>query len=1178
MSPLRHIPLTAAWALLAGALGIPSQALAQRYLIHTYGEADGLPSAHIADIVQDADGRIWFATRQHLVSYDGVDWATPRARVSAGPDSFDRVLVDDLDRVWALPTKAKNAVICRTDDNWSTLPRLPTPKIEGRWSAATTWTGPNGAELLGVVEGTQSFRCNGAAWERVAWPPALHGAWITDMEPHDGGKELYVATKRGAYRVSADFAKARIVPGTEGSRILGLGSDPNTGEIWVFADPWLARIRDGQFEMAVEDLGIGGLHETHYEGPIVDPLGGVFVSGLRHVMRYDPAGTLLPLSRTSGLMREGATGLLCDREGNVWIGSIGSTSKLVDLRFATLDVAHGLLESEVTSILQRKNGEIALGHPTGITILPGPDEAQLSQTADMRRIMIDVPFDPAMRLLDLEEDADGALWFAYQGRGLGRLDPTDEVTWFDEQQGNPANTVSILRDTRDQFWVLETGALYRLENNLLVKVDLSAIDIGPPRYCRKLFTARNGRILLATMNGLVSIHGDDVRRWTHPDDPRKNNVFSALESDDGTIWAGTTGGLQRVVDGALTTLGPDSDCILMRRPIYFLTQDQRGHLWCGTDDGVVEWDPSSPPQSARLFSVEDGLAGRETNRDAGFVASNGDVWIGTERGLSINRDRYRRHEPPPPLLRLLHVDVNGVKRDPKQPIAVPSGDHALIFHFRATGLIDEKRIQFRYRLTNYDEEWIGPKSEPGQSVRYTSVPAGIYRFELQARGHDTPWSAVISSADLEISGAIWEQPTFVITALLLLAALVYAVLRAIARSRSMKELEREVQARLQEIREIEAGIERGRQLQSLGVLAGGIAHDFNNLLTVMTGSFSLLEVDQQLNSEQMAICHDGLAATQRARALTQQLLTFSRGGAPLVRPGSISEVVRESARFVMRGSDVGCVTELPPDLWMVQMDPDQISQVVGNLLLNAKQATASGGTIVIRGRNRQPDQGDTITPVVEIEVEDPGHGISPDDLDHIFEPYYSTKDGGSGLGLATAHSIVQQHGGELIATSTLGRGTTMRFTVPATKQQHVEPEPPQPPQTTGVQLRILVMDDEARVRKVIGKMLEHLGHQPQFAKDGRTALTAYSQAHGTGHPFDAILMDLTIPGGLGGRQTLPLIQKLEPQVRAIVVSGYSNDPVMANYRDHGFCARLAKPVSIAELERALDEACGTRKR
>jgi CheY-like chemotaxis protein len=339
----------------------------------------------------------------------------------------------------------------------------------------------------------------------------------------------------------------------------------------------------------------------------------------------------------------------------------------------------------------------------------------------------------------------------------------------------------------------------------------------------------------------------------------------------------------------------------------------------------------------------------------------------------------------------------------------------------------------------------------------------------------------------------------------------------------------------------------------------------------MIGAFSIIEDRDDLDSDIEELSRDGLVATERARALTQQLLTFSGGGAPLLRAASIVEVVRESASFVMRGSDLICDYDLPDDLWPVRMDPDQISQVLANLLINAKQASHSGDRIDIRAQNRWlPADDKPRRQVVEIAIRDQGAGIRTDQLAKIFDPYFSTKGDGRGLGLATAYSIMKQHDGELEVDSIAGQGSTFRLLIPATDEAPLEPKATAClPTKSGHS--ILIMDDDEQVRGMLKLMLECLGHHSASAACGSSAISAYSEAMQAGMPFDAVLMDLTVRGGAGGKETISRLLALDPEARAIVISGYSNDPVMAEFPEHGFRARLSKPVSLDSLRMTLNE-------
>lgn len=370
------------------------------------------------------------------------------------------------------------------------------------------------------------------------------------------------------------------------------------------------------------------------------------------------------------------------------------------------------------------------------------------------------------------------------------------------------------------------------------------------------------------------------------------------------------------------------------------------------------------------------------------------------------------------------------------------------------------------------------------------------------------------------------------------------------------------------------------KLEALSLLAGGIAHDFNNLLAAILGNLSLIRDAAAPDCLSHQFVQEAERACERAIALTRQLLTFAKGGAPIVQTVELSEVVRDVATFVTRGTAVRCEFELPSDLWAVKADAGQISQVVQNLVLNAQQAMPDGGVIRISASNVQVSGGTDGSlkgmpvadgPYVRLAVQDQGVGIAPENLPRIFDPYFTTKPGGMGLGLASVYSIVRRHGGHITVRSTPGEGTTFTVLLPATTSgmEHG----PTPAQERRVRDHgygaILVVDDEPAIRSLLARMLGHLGYRVDAVPDGTSALERYRQARVAGTPYDLVLTDLTIPGGMGGRELVAALREIDPHPRVVASSGYAHDPIMAEYQKYGFSAVLPKPYRLADLQRVL---------
>lgn len=393
-----------------------------------------------------------------------------------------------------------------------------------------------------------------------------------------------------------------------------------------------------------------------------------------------------------------------------------------------------------------------------------------------------------------------------------------------------------------------------------------------------------------------------------------------------------------------------------------------------------------------------------------------------------------------------------------------------------------------------------------------------------------------------------------------------------------EQLENEIHQRQQ----MEEALLRAQKLEAIGVLAGGVAHDFNNLLAVILGNTSMAKMELGPENGIADLLNEIEKASLKAVDLTQKFITFSSGGTPIRQPLSMKKLIDNVVSLECSGSNIVCDCSLPDDLWKVECDEGQIRQVFYNVIENAKEAMPRGGNIVIKtenikvnaGKRKGIESGMSISPgsYVKIVIKDNGSGIPKSDLANVFDPYYSTKQRGTakgmGLGLTIAYSILAKHGGYLHIESECGKGTEVYIYLPAILAKSAEKKE-RSSADMAARKRMLVMDDDEMVLNMSDKMLKRMGYDVRLAKNGEEAVDLYRQALTSGQRFDVLILDLTIRGGMNGEEAVEQLLQIDPEVTAIVTSGYATDPIMSDFERYGFKAALTKPFMWSQLKGAL---------
>jgi signal transduction histidine kinase/ActR/RegA family two-component response regulator len=392
-------------------------------------------------------------------------------------------------------------------------------------------------------------------------------------------------------------------------------------------------------------------------------------------------------------------------------------------------------------------------------------------------------------------------------------------------------------------------------------------------------------------------------------------------------------------------------------------------------------------------------------------------------------------------------------------------------------------------------------------------------------------------------------------------------IRVEQRTAELREANERLKAEMERWNQLEEEFIRAGKLETIAVLAGGIAHDFNNFLTIVLGNTELAKEYCRPGDPVHLVLEQTGMACERAKHLASQLLTFGKGGAPVRRPVEVTKLISDSVGLGLAGSSVKAEYDFQNGLWPAEVDPEQISQVLHNLVLNAREAMPGGGVLNVHAENVVLSN--AVPPAtpgrhIRLSLRDSGRGIEPENLARIFDPYFTTKKKGSGLGLAIVHSIVVKHEGQITVRSTPGVGTKFIIDLPAAEESAMAPrnEDRIRPARCG---RILVMDDEPSIRTLLVTILQDLGYEVESATDGADVIAEYRSAREQARCFDVVLVDLTVPGGMGGVEAASELLRFDPGAKIIASSGYANGPILANFREYGFVGVLPKPWTPAEV-------------
>ncbi len=1120
-----------------------------------YGRAEGLPSAVVHTLEFDANGALWAGTRRGLAVWRGEDFEVVAARPQLTHDGVTALLSDSNDNLWV---GTEDGGVHRLNASGLARPRVE--PSDGRVCAifedrhGALWVGTlTGMERISDGAFVTAGEAQGFAADRMfnVTPRAAGGVWVLD------GRGAISVFERGRVRQVAP-------PGTiAGEGMLDM-LETDDGSLWV-AGRQLHQYTDGQWR--------------HYRKP-----GGEFTT-----LTAIDGGLLAVQTQSNG---------------------VSTLSRLVDGRFEPIPI-----ELPIHHVQRVVVDELGLWISTSGDGLVHLGDAGLTQYLPSDGLPHDVVY-------GLERDENGELWIATRG-GLARLSIDGVIHSYAGVEGTPQRAPVQLRlDGAGFLWVSADDGIHRLPLSQLREVGATRGRVASVRYTQAdglhsletswrasaVARTQDGRLWFATSRGLSVIQPSAVPFDVSPPpvqleklllggqrvalgsriSPEQRGEHVSIEYSSPSIAR-----LDRI-DFRYRLTGFDQEWLSVgQETVARYTQLPAGEYLfeVGARRNGGEWGTAS--QKMRLvvepFWHETRLA------QAAFIGGLCLLLLGLyklrvrqlqqrerelvekvqERTAALSKEVADRREAEH-RVRELNEELEG--RVNERTFQLATMNEALLADV-------SRRQKAEAELASEKERLAVTLGSLSEGVIATDVDGNVVLMNAVAeqltgsRGEDgtgRPIAEILSLVErgtqsslpnpaVQVLGTAPGARSEVVRALLDVGASEQRLVDVSA-APIFDERERLVGAVLV-LRDVterthsEERLNKAQRLESLGVLAGGIAHDFNNLLT---GVFCHVDMARR-NLEQDAPARrwldDTMTVLDNARGLARQLLTFSSGGGPTLSSHSLGHLLQASARFVLSGSNVTAQLSIPDDLWPCDVDPIQIRQVVDNLVLNARQAMPEGGRVFIHAENvdSEPRQ-------VEIRISDEGSGIPQDVADRVFDPFFTTKDTGSGLGLATVHSIVEKHGGTVELGAAEGGGAQFRIRLLAADEPSVSIFPAAAAEVSEfVQARVLVMDDDPAIRRVAEFALTQAGHEVVTAVSGEAAIELLRELRDGGRGIDVAILDLTVVGGMGGAAALSGLKEIEPRVRAIASSGYSSGTVMGDPKTHGFDGALPKPYTVEEL-------------
>lgn len=807
----------------------------QDYLVHTYTENEGLANSKVMDVIQDSTGRMWFATRGGISVYDGSDWKSYTISNGLPVSSYLKIKMDEKGVLWAVPDGKVTVIPYFKNNKWhSDLKIIESLKPVVASSFGITYKNNKPFLSIGTYDkGLVLYHDN--KWFYKTTDNGLLSNSVNGVAAWKG--QFFIATENGlsVYKdgnVNNSLNEKLFLPSSE---IIGISiENENTEEfeelkIWLAGKNWIGYIHNGEFELLSNKISIRLDLAYHNLCMLPDKKGGIYFGNPYQLFHFDhQTKNCNCLGTQNGLLTNGATSLLLDRENNLWISSFHGVSKFVSMRFANYKKSHGLLENEVTAIVEYASGKFVFGHNTGITYFDG-----------CRFEKLKFPILPyckkfEIRALDIAVDSKKNIWVAASNLGLAKIDQKRRIKWYNEKDGLDGSVTSVLINEKDEIWVANYNGLFKFNDNTFIRVSFDSL---PKPYVRKIFQGADNSIYLAT-NGKGVYYYKNGNWRQYKSDIRKaaNDIYSIIIDSRNRILLGGPSGLFTISNDSLISYKLGGKEITI--PIYVMVEDTKNRLWLGTDNGVIGWDGENYEE----FTVKQGFMGQETNRSAAIVDSRGRVWIGADHGVSCYRENYEydKKQVPPPFVKISGLDISGDSANFSQTIRLIYYKNNLDFYFKGISFIDERSVNLKYRLDGFDEDWNTHFNTSSAHSRYTNLAPGKYLFRVKAQNALGVWSDEAISEPIIIEQPFWEKWWFYLLGILTIGLIITTPIAIINQKRYSSRLEKQVFERTSQLAQSE------QQYRNTINSMGDAIHVVDSDLRVVIFNNSFVKWDKEL--------------------------------------------------------------------------------------------------------------------------------------------------------------------------------------------------------------------------------------------------------------------------------------------------------------------------------------------